>query len=172
MSEKKELFIVRHGKSSWDIDNISDIDRPLKLRGIRNAYEMARRLKIDRKVPEVFISSPANRALHTAIIFLTVFELPYKKLIIDKRLYGKGLQEIINLIKSQPDDHNKIMIFGHNPDFTELVRKYAKSTIFEIPTCGIANFGFHCEKWSEISRESVVSEFLDFPGKEEKKFTH
>ncbi len=167
MSEKKEIFIVRHGKSSWEMNDISDIDRPLKLRGIRNAYEMARRLKIERKVPQVFISSPANRALHTAIIFLTVFELPYNKLIIDKRLYGNGLKEILDLIKSQPDDFSKLMIFGHNPDFTELVRKYAKSTIFEIPTCGIAKFDFRCEKWSKIGKEAVISEFLDFPGKED-----
>lgn len=166
MSEKKELFIVRHGKSSWDMPDISDIDRPLKLRGIRNAYEMARRLKIERKVPDAFISSPANRALHTAIIFLNVFELPYSQLTIDEHLYGKGLKEIEDLIKNQPDDLNRLMIFGHNPDFTELARKYAKNTIFEMPTCSIAQICFECDKWSEIGRETVISEFLDFPGKE------
>ncbi len=165
MSEEKEIFIVRHAKSSWDMDNISDIDRPLKLRGIHNAYEMARRLKIDRKVPQAFISSPANRALHTAVIFLTVFELPYKKLTIDKRLYGNSLKEIIELIKSQPGDVRKLMIFGHNPDFTELARNYAKNPIIEIPTCGIACFSFKCEKWSEIDKQTLVSELIDYPSK-------
>jgi phosphohistidine phosphatase SixA len=92
---KKELFIVRHAKSSWDLENISDIDRPLSLRGIRNAYEMARHLKIERNIPELFISSPANRALHTATIFLNVFELLFDKLKIDNRLYGLGVHDIL-----------------------------------------------------------------------------
>jgi len=166
MTLKKELFIVRHAKSSWEMGDISDIDRPLKLRGIRNAYEMARQLKIERKLPQSFITSPANRALHTAIIFLTVFEIPYKKLTIDTRLYGHGVKDIFDLINSQPNELSKLMIFGHNPDFTELARNFNKKPIFEIPTCGIAIFEFKCDKWSEISKETVISEFLDFPRKE------
>lgn len=166
MIGKKEIFIVRHGKSSWDMNDISDIDRPLKLKGIRNAYEMARRLKIEQNLPQVIITSPANRALHTAVIFLTVFEIPYKKLTIDARLYGHGIKGIMDLINSQPEDVRKLMIFGHNPDFTELARNFARNPIFELPTCGIAKFDFKCDKWSDASKETVVSEFLDFPGKE------
>jgi phosphohistidine phosphatase SixA len=56
---------------------------------------MARRLKIDRHVPDSFITSPANRAMHTAVIFLNVFELSSNKLTIEERLYGCGAEEII-----------------------------------------------------------------------------
>jgi phosphohistidine phosphatase len=163
---KKELFIVRHAKSSWDIENISDIDRPLSLRGIRNAYEMARRLKIERNVPEVFISSPANRALHTAAIFVTVFELQYEKLRIDTRLYGHCMPDMVDILASQPADIRKIMIFGHNPDLTEFARLFAKKPIFDLPTCGLVQFTFNCKNWSEIGKESLTSEFMDFPKKE------
>ena len=34
----KTLYIVRHAKSSWEYDGIEDIDRPLKKRGINDAY--------------------------------------------------------------------------------------------------------------------------------------
>ena len=34
----KTLYIVRHAKSSWEYDGIKDIDRPLKKRGINDAY--------------------------------------------------------------------------------------------------------------------------------------
>ncbi|MBA7523949.1 hypothetical protein ES705_16086 [subsurface metagenome] len=166
MSSKKTLYIVRHAKSSWDYENISDVDRPLKLRGIRNAYEMARRLKIDCKVPEIFISSPANRALHTASIFLNVYELPYYKLKIDERLYGHRTSEILELVKSQSSDIDKMMIFGHNPDFSELARTFAKKPSIELPTCGIAIFDYKCANWNEISRENMTKEYYDFPKKE------
>jgi len=161
----KEIFLVRHAKSSWDYENISDIDRHLKLKGIRNAYEMARRLKIERNLPEAFICSPANRALHTAIIFLSVFEIPYNKLTIDKRLYGYGKHEILELVKSQDDNIHKLMIFGHNPDFTEIARIFATDPVDELPTTGIAIFEFKCRKWSEISGSNVTYELFDFPGR-------
>ena len=40
----KNLYIVRHAKSSWDYPELSDIDRPLNKRGKKNAPEMGQRL--------------------------------------------------------------------------------------------------------------------------------
>ena len=34
----KTLYIVRHAKSSWEYPSVKDIDRPLKERGINDAY--------------------------------------------------------------------------------------------------------------------------------------
>ena len=72
----KTLYIVRHGKSSWDYDNIKDIDRPLKEKGILDADEMAGRLRDMGRKPERIISSPATRALHTATIFQRILQVP------------------------------------------------------------------------------------------------
>jgi phosphohistidine phosphatase len=166
MPSGKELFIVRHAKSTWDYEDISDVDRPLKLSGIRSAYEMARRLKINRYVPEYIISSPANRALHTASIFLNVFEIPYDKFRIEPALYSESAGDILEIIKSLPSTLKKVMIFGHNPDFSELVRFFAKQPILELPTCGVMIFKFDCKEWNNISRENLKSEYLDFPKKE------
>lgn len=166
MPSSRELFIVRHAKSTWDYEDISDIDRPLKLSGIRSAYEMARRLKINRYVPEYLISSPANRALHTASIFLNVFEIPYDRFRIEPILYSEGSNDILDYIKSLPSNMKRVMIFGHNPDFSELVRQFAKQPILELPTCGIMIFKFESKDWNSISRENLKSEYLDFPKKE------
>ena len=163
---KRVLYIVRHAKSSWDYEEISDIDRPLKHRGIRNAYEMARRLKIERNIPELLISSPANRALHTATIFLTVFEKDYSGLRIDHHLYGQGMNSVLNTIMAQPPEIKKLAIFGHNPDFSQLVAQFVSEPFIELPTCGMAVFTFNCNSWSDISKDTVVSELVDFPKKE------
>jgi phosphohistidine phosphatase len=166
MSSKKKLYVVRHAKSSWDYENISDIDRPLKLRGIRNAYEMARRLKIERNVPEYFVTSPANRALHTANIFINVFEVSFDNLKIDERLYGGGVESILELIRSQPSKINKLAIFGHNPDFSLIAQSFAKNPIYELPTCGLAIFTFDCKDWASVEKSNQVAELFDFPKKE------
>jgi phosphohistidine phosphatase len=166
MPNNRELFIVRHAKSTWDYGDISDIDRPLKLSGIRSAYEMARRLKINRTVPEFLYSSPADRALHTASIFLNVLEIPYDKIQIEPILYSDSTDDILEFIKGLPSDIKKVMIFGHNPDFSELVRFFAKKPILELPTCGIMIFKFDSKDWKNISRENLISEYFDFPKNE------
>ena len=63
----KTLYIVRHAKSSWEYEGIKDIDRPLKKRGIDDAYLISTVLQKKVETPSVFVSSCANRALHTSI---------------------------------------------------------------------------------------------------------
>jgi len=64
----KTIIFVRHGKSSWDYE-ANDKDRPLKERGINDAHAVSSEIK-NLDIPLDFIyASPANRALHTAVIF-------------------------------------------------------------------------------------------------------
>ena len=56
---------------------LSDIDRPLKKRGINDAHLMSKVLSELVSRDQTFsISSSANRALHTAVIFCENFEYP------------------------------------------------------------------------------------------------
>lgn len=165
MAEKRMLHIIRHAKSTWEYEGVSDIDRPLKLRGIRDAYEMARRVKINRLIPEKIICSPANRAMHTASIFVRVFEKQYNIVDIDTRLYTQGYKKIIDLIGEQDDTVKHLMIFGHNPDFSDLAGHFAKESYIDMPTCGIVSLAFETDSWSEISNEKVISEEVDYPKK-------
>ena len=87
----KTLFIVRHAKSSWEYDGIKDIDRPLKKRGINDAYLVSKVLQKKVETPSVFVASCANRALHTAMIFSYTFNYPLANLKISKSLYNFSL---------------------------------------------------------------------------------
>ena len=40
----KTLLLVRHAKSSWDISDLNDFERPLNDRGKKDAPVMAKRL--------------------------------------------------------------------------------------------------------------------------------
>ena len=165
MSGYKTLFIVRHGKSSWDFADIDDIDRPLLERGISNAYEMSNRLKIKNLIPDCIVSSPANRALHTANIFARELEVPYNNFYINKNLYFDYEEKILDFIKNTDDKVGSLMIFGHNPTFTNFANKFVKNCIDNIPTAGIVILQFSCERWKEISKDNLKAEFFDFPKK-------
>ena len=65
----KTLYLIRHAKSDRSIGELSDIDRPLNQRGYNDAHKMSLILKDKKIIPDLIISSPAIRALSTALIF-------------------------------------------------------------------------------------------------------
>lgn len=165
MEDNKILHVVRHAKSSWDLEGLSDIDRPLKAKGIKNAYQIANQLLNNKMVPDLIISSPANRALHTAVIFARAFRLPFKKLTIHSELYHSTAKEILRLVQQTDNEVKSLMIFGHNPDFTFIANYFLSEPIINLPTAGVATFIFNTDKWKNIDKSLVGKRFLTFPEK-------
>ena len=77
----KELYLLRHGKSSWDDPTISDIDRPLNKRGKKDAEFMGNVMRQLNLFPEIIITSTAKRAYSTAKRIAGVLEYEKERLI-------------------------------------------------------------------------------------------
>jgi phosphohistidine phosphatase len=162
----KVLYIVRHAKSNWDYDNIADVDRPLKVKGIKNAYETARSIKLKYDLPELILSSPANRALHTAVIFTRVFGMSAGVIRIDDGFYESSVSYSLEKIRETDDDIGLLMVFGHNPDFTDLVNQFLGETLDNLPTSGAVCLEFSTDTWKTIDKSTLVRHSLIFPAKE------
>jgi phosphohistidine phosphatase len=158
----KRLVIVRHGKSTWDYGGVEDIDRPLKEKGINYSYDVARMLKNDAVVPGLIISSPATRALHTAIIFARILDFSCEKIIIKEGLYEASENEVLKMIGQTPDDIEVLMVFGHNPFSSSLANRFLQGGIDNVPTSGAVLLDFPVDKWNEISKSDIVYEKLYF----------
>jgi phosphohistidine phosphatase len=163
MKGEKTLFIVRHAKSSWDYPAVSDIDRSLKERGIKDAYDMANRILKKTFLPECIMSSPALRALHTSIIFSRVLGFPAEQIVINQDLYISEADNIYSLITATDDSLKSLMIFGHNPGLTELVNYLSELDIDNLPTAGVVMLRFNTDWWKGISKKCHVVEYFDFP---------
>jgi len=159
----KTLYIVRHGKSSWDYSNISDIDRPLKKRGINDAYDMSSRLKDSGNIPDLIITSPAARALHTAVIFSRVLEIPENRIVMNYDLYMAEENNILDVVYGIDDDVNSAMIFGHNPGFTEFANYVTRMRINNVPTTGLVHADYDIDNWNMISKHKIIEEDFDYP---------
>ncbi len=165
MAPGKTLYIARHAKSSWDFPGWADIDRPLAERGLKNAYEMARRMKERGDKPARIISSPANRALHTAIIYARELKIPLEYLAVNEDLYMAGENTILQVIAMVDDAVDSLMVFGHNPDFTYLANHFVHSQIYNIPTSGIVQLEFDVSSWEDIHRGKLTGHLFDYPKK-------
>ena len=159
----KTLAIMRHGKSSWDYGDISDFDRPLKESGISNTQAIAQKIKGRGIKPDMIVSSPANRALHTALITARELLYPLENVVINPVLYGESEDEVLNMIKHTNDRYHHLFIFGHNPVFTDLSNLFLKQQIDNLPTSGVVILNFETEQWMGISGKVLKSEFLLFP---------
>lgn len=157
----KTLFIVRHAKSSWEYEGVKDIDRPLKKRGINDAYLISSVLQKKIETPSVFVSSCANRALHTGMIFSYTFNYPLANLKISKSLYSFSDGYLIKTIKALDNGFDSAIIFSHDHGISDFVNKFGDKSIDHVPTCGVVAIEFKTNHWKNIKDGKTL--FTEFP---------
>lgn len=160
----KTLFLIRHAKSSWDDAALSDRERPLDARGKRDAPAMGERLARRDVKPDLIVSSPAARALATAQIIARKLDYKLKDIVVDDRLYACSADDLLKVICGIADRQEHVMLFGHNPEITELAHRLW-SQITDMPTCAVAEFTFDANSWSNIGKATLATASLDYPKK-------
>ncbi len=163
----KKLYVARHAKSSWKQEGLTDMDRALKGSGVRDAYGTAEYLRSQGDIPELIISSPATRALHTAIIFAKSLGYPVGKIKIREEAYHATTKVLFDMIRETPNEVNSVMFFGHNPTITDFVNKCISHRINNVPTTGVACLRFEADDWAEIDKKAELV-FFDYPKRRSK----
>ena len=152
----KTLYIVRHAKSSWEYEGIEDIDRPLKKRGIKDAHLISKILSKKNPRPDVFLSSSANRALHTAVIFCENFEYPLSNLKIRRQLYSFSDGYLGKMVKALDDGFSTAIIFSHDHGINTFVNKFGNKPLAHVPTCGVIGIQFEEKHWKNIKKGKTI----------------
>lgn len=151
----KQLILVRHGKSSWEY-SVNDKDRPLLQRGINDGHLVAGAFKEKDLMPDAVFSSPANRALHTCLIFLRQLHFPYNQFEISNELYDFSGEYVLQFIKRMDTSLNTVMLFGHNHAFTHLANSLGSRYIDNVPTSGLVQMNFDTDHWSTITKGTTL----------------
>ena len=147
----KKLILFRHAKSSWSLD-VSDRDRPLTEKGIRKTKKISiASQKIFFKT-EIFYSSPANRALHTASIIINKLNLSFSNLYIEEDLYTFESSKLIKFIRDIPNSFSNVICVGHNPAFTNATNLLSDTKIEHLPTSSWVEITFSESSWTNISK--------------------
>ena len=159
----KRLFIVRHAKSSWDFPHLSDFERPLNGRGMRNLPDMASRFREVGYPIDLMISSPAQRAFATARGFARELGFAKEEILQEHRLYHASVPTMKGLISKTDDRHNTIMIFGHNPGLTYLIKELSDFYIDNLPTCAVCGIQFDTNSWLGLNQVYGNKFYYDYP---------
>ncbi|MCB0762835.1 MAG: histidine phosphatase family protein [Flavobacteriales bacterium] len=158
----KTLFINRHAKSSWDHPGMSDYDRPLNGRGLSDCKRMSLRFAQSGPQVDAIVTSSAKRALTTAQAFAAA--LPGVPVFQTRDIYLASVRELLKVINGLDDTYQSVMIFGHNPGFSDLV-DYLSGYAWDMPTCARAQITFDVNSWAYVSRDSGTLVETDYPKK-------
>ncbi len=161
----KTLYLIRHAKSSWDSAALHDFERPLNKRGERDAPNMAKRLKEKHVLPDMMLSSPANRTLTTCKVFARLLGFSTSKITTNQSLYHANGESILDILKDTPSFVRTLLLFGHNPGFTDFANELMDEHIHNIPTTGIVACTLPIHLWSELDWGKGEMILFDYPKK-------
>jgi phosphohistidine phosphatase len=151
----KELLILRHGKSSWDVD-CDDFDRPLVERGKRGAELLGVWLQQQNLFPDFVLSSPAVRALDTAERCCKAMGISDRHIYQEPRIYEANAATLKAILNECPHQAQRVMIVGHNPGLEHLLQDLVNQPLAEaengklLPTATVAHLTLS-EHWSQTS---------------------
>ena len=115
---QRRLILMRHAKSSWDTPGLSDHDRPLNERGLRDAPQMGDELAARGWVPGLVASSTSERTMQTWEGIRGPLDLDLEPLW-SGDLYLAGLSALRKHSAGWDDRIATALALGHNPGWSD-----------------------------------------------------
>jgi phosphohistidine phosphatase len=152
----KNLFLIRHSKSSWDVP-VQDINRSISARGVKDAHLIAS--KSVALVPNSYIvwCSKAKRTTETAYIFSEYLSIPIETIYFSEDLYTFDEKNLHEIIKKCKKEHDNLILFGHNEAITNFVNKFGDLYIENVPTSGLVAMQFNTEDWQNLGKGKTIA---------------
>jgi len=118
-SARLELYLLRHADAGDPVAwTRPDDERPLSAKGHRQAERIGRHLAALGVVPDAIVTSPKVRAAETAA---AVAKAVGRQVTVDGRLGGMLELDDVEAIVRDAGGPGRVMIVGHDPDFSELL---------------------------------------------------
>lgn len=143
----KTLLLMRHAKSSWKDAGLRDFERPLNERGRKSAPLMGRLLRRRKTLPDLVVSSPAERARETTALVAesAALRAPAR---FDERIYEATPATLLEVVAQLDETADTALLVGHNPGMEELIASLTGAQE-RMPTAAVACVALDVEKWSK-----------------------
>ncbi|MFN7736756.1 MAG: SixA phosphatase family protein [Pirellula sp.] len=149
-----DLMLMRHAKSDWADESLSDFERPLNARGKKAAPLMGEWMREHHLVPNRILCSTATRAKETLFGLERAWATHQtEKVIVEfvDDLYLASPTTILEIIQHHHREAQRLLVIGHNPGMELLATQLAREQI-EMTTANVvvlkANLG-----WDDALRQ-------------------
>jgi phosphohistidine phosphatase len=147
----KILLILRHAKSSWKHAELPDFDRPLNKRGKRDAPRMGELLRQVDLLPDLILSSSAQRARQTTQAVVDTSGYGGEVHWLDS-LYAAPPESYLEALRRLDDSLQRVMVVGHNPGLEELLEELTGADE-ALPTAALVQVMLPIQSWSQLDEE-------------------
>lgn len=161
----KQLYLIRHAKSSWATPGLADAKRPLNNRGKIDAPFMGERLRSAGVVPDLIYASPAKRARKTAEKIAKAVGYPESAIVLESGIYSADLNQLLAVIEKTAKQVDTLFLVGHNYVITDLAEYLTGENLGSMPTCSVVAMSFPGEDWQEVAEGKGRLLFFDYPKK-------
>jgi phosphohistidine phosphatase len=157
----KNLFLLRHAKSSWSDLSTADFHRPLSKRGISNALSLSKYISQHQIIFDLILSSPSERTQATLDLIFTEKDF-LSKIKFQEAIYHAEMSTLLDLIKDQNNLKKNILVIGHNPGLHLLIEHLTKILIENFPTCGFVKLS-NFDSWKDLDANILDLKFFVTP---------
>ena len=158
----KKLYLIRHAKAEDFLEGVSDFERTLKKRGLKDIEMIGSYMALQGISPDVILSSCAIRAEQTALGLAEKLDFDGEKYFLEELYYASN-KDLLNIIMAQEESCESMFVVGHNPQLNELVNTLSCEHINKIPTTGVVALSFDIEHWSELENVKGKLDFFIYP---------
>ncbi len=154
----RELWLLRHAKSAWDVPGLDDHDRDLAPRGLEAAPRMGRRMAELGLVPDLVLCSTARRARRTWDLVAAELPRPAEVRHLES-LYLASPAVLLRAVRGQPDSIRRLLLVGHDPGLHRLAlllvgaddpEARASGLVAKFPTGALCRIGLEVEGWAAV----------------------
>lgn len=158
----KDLLLLRHAKSSWEVPDQADIDRPLNKRGRKAGVRLAAWFTQHKWRPALVLCSPAKRTRETLELVQAAWPTP-PEIRYQERLYLAEPGDLLAWVHELSDAIPSVMLVGHNPGLQELALALLPKTEAEVagrvaakfPTGALVRLTSRVRSWSRFGPETT-----------------
>lgn len=151
----RQLIFLRHGKSDWHAPSGVDRDRPLAPRGVAAAQTMGKLLTTLGAQPDHAITSPAVRA-HSTLELARQAGHWACELEISGNLYEASPDQVLGVIQGQSDQHQRILLVGHQPTWSDTISWLMGGGQVEVPTAALVCLDLQTSVWGQVTPGQAV----------------
>tara|TARA_X000000950_G_C13537087_1_gene506067 strand:- start:87 stop:596 length:510 start_codon:yes stop_codon:yes gene_type:complete len=156
----KQLLLMRHAKSEWNIHDGNDLDRNISKIGIEKTKRIGEFIGQKKIIIDKILCSPSLRTRKTKDLLIKYLN-PKPKVVMKTDLYHEAGCKIFDIVLNERNS-NVLFVISHEPllsssvfDFSEEYdNKYFRNATSEFSTSSIIFFKFDVERWSQINKKN------------------
>ena len=147
---QRKILICRHAEAQEPFPLQSDFERELTSQGGQQARETGLWLRENFGKVDRIVASPAKRAAQTARVIAAKLYYEPEEVDYQPDLYNAHEQQLLNCLCALPPDVKNVLLVGHNPGVTKLVRELTEQMIGYLDTAQVVAVEVYLEKWEDL----------------------